>query len=222
VILLLLGLVGSLLAGCVRIGDNGESPSPTPTVSTTVSPTIPTPTPPEPEPSTTTPAPPEPSPPPVPTTPAEPSPRTQEIWEWAIGRNVATDPYLRQLSQQLGQDPDNLEISVQSEGFQLAVDNSWNVISVTVFNDENALGYPGAESNFSAYQGTLPLGLTWDDNATTVHQQFPEHQTWGGYGVEIIYQYLQDGRRVDVTFAAAHERDLDGAPIHSITVAATS
>ena len=78
------------------------------------------------------------------------------------------------------------------------------------------------ESVTAILDGMRWLGLTWDDDATTVHQQFPEHQTWGGYGVEIIYQYLQDGRRVDVTFAAAHERDLVGAPIHSITVAATS
>ncbi|MBN9621321.1 MAG: hypothetical protein J0H43_16590, partial [Actinobacteria bacterium] len=92
-----------------------------------------------------------------------------EIWQWALGRNVWSDPDLQPYTQTLGRTWDT-DVNVQSLGFQLTPDAAGAVVAVTVYNDENALGYPGTETNFAAYRGTLPLGLTWAHTATDVEQ----------------------------------------------------
>ena len=110
-------------------------------------------------------------------------------------------------------------MNVQSLGFQLAPDAPGTVTAVTVHNDENLLGYPGSETTFRAYRGTLPLGLSWDHTATDVDQLPGSDDRTGGWGTDITYSYITtDGYRVDVGFVARHDSDLPGSPIHFIRV----
>jgi hypothetical protein len=84
------------------------------------------------------------------TTPApEPATPSGEVWQWALGRNVWTDPDLQQYTQSLG-DTHDTDVNVQSEGFQLTADSSGTVVAVTLFNDETALGMPQSETSYSA------------------------------------------------------------------------
>lgn len=78
-----------------------------------------------------------------------------EIWQWAIGRNMH-DPALRQYMQDLGQDYMGGGAMVKSRGFELNIDSSGTVHSVTLFNDENRLGF--SENTFRAYRGRCPPG----------------------------------------------------------------
>ncbi len=90
-----------------------------------------------------------------------PTPVAQgEIWQWALGRNVWEDRELQRYTHQLGSSEET-DVMVQSQGFSLTPDGSGVVTAVTLFNDETALGLPVSESSFSAYQGRLPMGLTW-------------------------------------------------------------
>ena len=157
----------------------------------------------------------------VPTQKSAPEQPTGEIWEWALGRNVFEDPALYKLTSQLGHAPDyDTDINVQSRGYQLTMDSEGTVVQVTLYNDENELGYPGSETNFSAYSGRLPGGLTWQETASTMGAQANgENQVGGGWGIEYSFRYAtQDGYRLEVTFAAAHSDELAEAPIHSIGV----
>ena len=182
----------SLLSGC-------GSPSPPPGPTSTPAPTR----------STDTPA-------PVPTT-ERPTP-SGEIWQWALGRDVWNDPALQRYAHDLGRS-DDTDVNVQSEGFQLTVDSTGTVTAVTLYNNENALGLPGAETNFSAYEGTLPMGLSWNDTASDIGAEYGAANQSGGYGTSITFAYTtNDGYRVDVAFLAGHESDLPASPIHSITV----
>lgn len=145
-------------------------------------------------------------------------PPAGEIWQWALGRNVWDDPALQPYTHELGLTSDT-DVNVQSKGFQLTADPSGTVYSVTVYNDETALGLPGVETNFSAYSGALPLGLTWSDTADDVVSRYGTGNQAGGYGTPITFTYLtQDGYRVEVGLFASHEADLAGAPIHYIRV----
>lgn len=212
-------LAVGLLAAC-----DGPPPPPPPTPTFSTHTAEPTHSPiPSPDESTT--VPPEPTPePPLPTPEPTPEPTTEtpvaagEIWQWALGRNVWSDPDLQPYTQTLGRTWDT-DVNVQSQGFQLTPDAAGAVVAVTLFNDENALGYPGSETNFRAYQGTLPLGLTWAHTATDVEQQLGSDQRTGGWGTDITYAYATtDGFRVEVGFVARHDGDLPGSPIHFVRV----
>ncbi|HET9649319.1 MAG TPA: hypothetical protein VFP34_13975 [Microlunatus sp.] len=210
------------LAGC-RLFIPIPDPSPSPTASASV--TTPAPTPdhssttpsPAPEPpSTTTP----PAPQPEPTDSSTSSDATAEIWFWALGRNVWTDPALIPYTGGLGYG--DTDVNLHAAGVQLALDPQGTVTSVTVYNDENALGYPGSETNFSAYAGMLPLGLTWSDDVSSVDASHALVSESGGFGTEIVHTFVDNGLRIDVTFTARHSNELPGASIHGITVAALS
>ncbi|WP_350275853.1 hypothetical protein [Kribbella sp. HUAS MG21] len=145
-----------------------------------------------------------------------------EIWEWALGRNLWSDPGLAAYAKDLGTDwsDPGTDANVHSRGFQLTADSSGTVTAVTLYNDESALGYPGEDTNFSAYQGSLPMGLTWSTTATDLGAGYGAENQTGGYGTEIVFTYTTpSGGRLEISFAARHERDLPGAAIHSITVA---
>ncbi|GAA2100042.1 hypothetical protein GCM10009841_14390 [Microlunatus panaciterrae] len=108
---------------------------------------------------------------------------------------------------------------MQQEGFQLTLDASGTVIAVTLYNDENAIGLPSSDASFSAYQGTLPADLTWTDTASSIGATYGAANQSGGFGTEIIFTYTtSDNYRLELAFAARHERDLPNAPIHTIRV----
>lgn len=144
-----------------------------------------------------------------------------EIWQWALGRNLWTDPGLEAYAKDLGTDwsDPGTDANAHSQGFQLTADSTGTVTAVTLYNDESALGYPGADSNFSAYQGALPMGLTWNDTAADLGAIYGAQNQSGGYGTDIVFAYrTSDGHRIEVSFVARHEQDLPGSVIHSITV----
>lgn len=129
-----------------------------------------------------------------------------------------SDPALEPYARELGND-DGTDIDVQSEGFKLTLDSTGVVVSVTVFNDENAMNLPGVETNFSAYRGELPLGLSWADSATSLLTQHPDYTAVsGGYGTSITYTYFLDGYRFDVALEARHESAIPGSALHYIVV----
>lgn len=214
-------LVGTPVAAVLAIGLLGACdpspgpPRPSPTVSTDTASPTPDPTTTAPEP---TPEPPSPTPEPTPEPTTDEPVATGEIWQWALGRNVWSDPDLQPYTQTLGRTWDT-DVDVQSLGFQLTPDASGAVVAVTVYNDENALGYPGSETSFAAYRGTLPLGLTWAHTATDVEQLLGSDNRTGGWGTDITYAYTTtDGLRVEVGFVARHDGDLPGSPIHFVRV----
>lgn len=144
-----------------------------------------------------------------------------EIWEWALGRNLWTDPGLVAYAKQLGTDwgDPGTDANVHSRGFQLTADSSGTVVAVTLYNDETALGYPGGDTNFSAYQGSLPMGLSWTMTASDLGVGYGAENQTGGYGTDIAFTYsTPDGDQLKVSFVARHEPDLPGSLIHSITV----
>ncbi|TCC20573.1 hypothetical protein [Kribbella sindirgiensis] len=151
----------------------------------------------------------------------DPAVPSGEIWQWALGRNLWTDPGLAAYAEDLGTDwgDPGTDANVHSRGFQLTADSSGTVTAVTLYNDESALGYPAGETSFSAYQGSLPMGLTWNTTATDLGVVYGAANQTGGYGTEIAFTYVTPGgEQVRLSFAARHERDLPGSPIHSITV----
>lgn len=160
---------------------------------------------------------PSPLPRPVPSSSPAQAP-SGEIWQWALGRNVWDDPALQPYTHDLGRTEDT-DVNVQSQGFQLTPDSSGAVYSVTVYNDETALGLPYVETNFNAYRGKLPLQLTWSDTANDVTRMYGAGNQAGGYGTTITSTYLtRDGYRVEVGFMALHDQDLPNSPIHYIRV----
>lgn len=137
-----------------------------------------------------------------------------EIWTWALGRNVRTDPDLKYYKVR-----DDGSVVVQSEGFILGTDASGAVTAVTLYNDESALGLPYVDSNMKAYKGSLPEGLSWRDTATEVISKFGSGKQFGGYGIPITLTYpMSGGRYLEVELLATHENDLANSPIHSISV----
>jgi hypothetical protein len=141
-----------------------------------------------------------------------------EIWQWAIGRNLWDDPALQQYARDLGTSWEHTDAHVQSQGFALTADGSGVVTAVTLFNDETALGLPVSETSYRAYQGRLPLGITWRTTADDLISMFGPANQSGGYGTSITFSYRQAGHVLEVAFAARHERDLPGSRIHSIVV----
>lgn len=144
-----------------------------------------------------------------------------EIWQWALGRDAWTDRDLARYTQGLGRG-DDTDVNVQSEGFKLSLDASGTVVAVTVFNDETDLGFPASETNFRAYEGRLPMNLSWDDTATDIQRRYGATNQSGGFGTSVVFRYTtDDGYGVEVGFAARHQTDLPGSPMHYITVART-
>jgi hypothetical protein len=147
--------------------------------------------------------------------------RAGEVWQWALGRDVWSDPALAPYTGDLGTDwadPDT-DVHVQSEGFTLTPDASGTVVAVTVYNDETALGFPPSSSSFSAYRGALPGGLTWSDTASDLGVEYGAPEVSGGWGTSIVLSAsTQDGHPLAITFLATHADDLPGSPIHSITI----
>lgn len=132
-----------------------------------------------------------------------PSPATAgEVWQWAHGRNVWTDPSLKPYATGLGKSGDT-DVNVRSKGFQLTTDSSGVVVAVTLFNDESALGYPGSSSNFSAYRGALPLGLSWTSTAAHEGWVYGAPNQGGGYGTDITFRFRWHGYLVEVSCYAS-------------------
>jgi len=153
-----------------------------------------------------------------PVQPAEEPAAEGEIWEWALGRNIWTDPDLAAYGRNLGRTWD-LEAHVQSQGFSLNPDSSGVIVSVTLYNDETALGLPVSSSSFSAYQGMLPGGLDWSMTADDLDLLDGEQQ--GGGIAGLYYQFAMetsDGYLLTVEIATAHADELPDAPMHSIEV----
>jgi hypothetical protein len=107
-------------------------------------------------------------------------------------------------------------------GCQLDVDASGTVSAVLLFNDEVALGLPASDSSFSAYDGTLPAGLSWSDTYDTIVSRYGEGAlVTGGWGISYTFAYqTSDGYEIDVTYLANHEDELPGAPLHVVTLRA--
>lgn len=143
-----------------------------------------------------------------------------EIWQWALGRNIWDDEALAGLAATIG--PNSDSITIQPYGFQLDVDASGTVAAVLLFNDEVALGLPASESSFSAYQGSLPAGLSWQDTYDTVVGRYGEGALLtGGWGVPFSFAYQTEvGYEIDLTFLASHSDELPGAPLHIVTLRA--
>lgn len=163
-----------------------------------------------------TPAPSTPRTRPAPTRTVNPTPRA-EIWQWALGRNVWTDPGLRGYTADLGRS--DTDVNVLSQGFQLTLDASGVVVAVTLYNDETMLGLPASQTAFRAYRGTLPAGLSWAATAASVQARYGAANQSGGFGTDITFSYrTTDGYLLELAFAARHESDLPSSPIHCITV----
>jgi hypothetical protein len=172
-------------------------------------------------PASTTAAPTEPVPPDETVTPTEPATTTGEIWQWALGRHLWSDPELDRYSRQLGVSwGQSTDAEVQSQGFELTADSSGTVTSVTLYNDEVGLGLPQSSTSYQAYQGDLPSGLTWSDTGSDVGAEYGT-QTMGGYGsgLPLAFQYtLDDGHHATITFNAKTAEELSTAPMLSIMV----
>ncbi|HET9170392.1 MAG TPA: hypothetical protein VFN97_13195 [Actinospica sp.] len=155
----------------------------------------------------------------APSAPGSETPKSAgEIWQWALGRNVWADSSLRPYSGSLGTTSDT-DLNVQSQGFKLSFDSSGTVTEVTLFNDETAIGLPSSSSSFTAYRGSLPAGLSWQDTASTLGEQYGAQNQTGGYGTDITFTHVTgDGYEVQIAFAARHASDLPNSPIHYIAV----
>lgn len=108
---------------------------------------------------------------------------------------------------------------VHAEGFQLVPDWTGTVVSVVLYNDETAIGLPESSTSFRAYTGALPGGLTWSDTPESVVARYGMGTQTGGWGTEVVLTYpTTDGFLVELAFAATHEADLPGAPLHTVTL----
>lgn len=129
------------------------------------------------------------------------------------------DPALSEYTRDLFDDDMGGGAMVKSEGFELNLDSSGTVHSVTLFNDENSLGFSG--NTFSAYDGQLPAGLSWNETATDIVNLLgqPDDSYTAGYGVELSFTYSdRNGYTLVINLAARHQRDLWTSPMHSIDV----
>ena len=152
----------------------------------------------------------------------EPQPTPEpvgEIWQWALGSNVWDDPRLARYAADLGTPDTSVDVNANAEGFQLVLDSDGTVVSVVLFNDETALGFPVSSTSFRAYPGELPAGLTWSDTADSVVATYGMGTQSGGWGTEIAFTYAwTDGISITLGFAATHEAQLPAAPLHTITL----
>ena len=140
-----------------------------------------------------------------------------EVWEWALGRNLTTDTALAAYRDRLTSDG---RVPVQSKGFSLQVDGSGDVVAVTLFNDETALGFPGLESNYSTYKGRLPDGNAWSDTATSIAARYRITDFSGGFGIELTTTHASSVGRyhLEFGFMARYQRELVDSPLHWISV----
>ncbi|BDB40783.1 MULTISPECIES: hypothetical protein [Mycobacterium] len=151
------------------------------------------------------------------------APRT-EIWQWAIGRNVFTDPALQQYSRLLGINR-STDVYVESKGFSMSCDGGGNVVSVTLYNDEVAVGWrrPG-NNTFRAYRGALPARLTWNTRARDLHFVYGAPNMVAGFPPDRIIPIAFATRTTDhwfdlvLEFATGYAENLPSAPILRITV----
>lgn len=151
---------------------------------------------------------------------AVPADPPSEIWQWALGRNVWTDPALQPYSRNLGMDSYHLEISVQSQGFRLIPDDVGNVSMVRLVNDEAKLGYNWGGTPFKAYQGQLPDGLSWNYTAGDLGVDCSAPGVSCLMGAE-QQRYTRDGSyRLRIVFAVTSQNldQLPYAPMLSIDV----
>jgi hypothetical protein len=174
-----------------------------------------------------------PAPPPAPTstiTPDGVEPPTEppapvpagEVWDYALALRW-DDPAISAYTQDYGRhagDGDDPTGHVRSQGFALNLDSAGVVTSVTLFNDEAALGYG---IGYQAYQGRLPLDLSWSDTADDVYARLGEPlKITGGAGLDVGWWYRgTDGRTVLASFRAGDQYGTQvsaDAALHSVEV----
>jgi hypothetical protein len=166
-------------------------------------------------------------------------PPAGEIWEWALGKNMLTDPTLRdyvnstpngpgrvcygdpKLCQQSPPSPQDAlaltdVIRVPSQGFGLVPDEHATVVGVVLYNDLREQKY--------LYQGKLPNGWTWDTTATDLGAVFGAPNMVAGFEqqpyVPIAFKYQTADHLYDlrVEFAVTTADTLPGALMRQITV----
>lgn len=162
-----------------------------------------------------------------------------EIWEWALGKSMLTDPTLRDYvnSTPLGagrvcygdpklcqQSPPSAEdalaltdvVRVPDQGFGLVPDEHGTVASVVLYNDLREHKY--------LYQGRLPEGWTWDTTATDIGAVFGAPNMVAGFEqqpyIPIAFKYQSADHLYDlrVEFAVTTAAELPGARMRTITV----
>lgn len=162
-----------------------------------------------------------------------------EIWEWALGKNMLTDPKLLdyvnstpvgagrvcygdpKLCQESPPSPQDAlaltdVVRVPSEGFGLVPDEHGTVVSVVLYNDLREQKY--------LYRGRLPEGWTWDSTATDLGAVFGAPNMVAGFEqqpyVPIAFKYQTADHLYDlrVEFAAGTAAELPGAHMRTITV----
>ncbi len=167
------------------------------------------------------------------------APPDGEIWEWALGKDILTDPTLRDYvnSTPLGagrvcygdpnlcqQSPPSSQdalaltdvVRVPSEGFGLVPDEQAKVVSVVLYNDIREHKY--------LYQGRLPEGWTWDTTATDLGDVFGAPNMVAGFEQQPYIPIAFKSHTADnlydlrVEFAATTAADLPGALMRTITV----
>lgn len=189
----------ALLAAC---GGSGKQAQPTPTVTVTTTPG-----------ASSAPAPPTgPAVSPSQSGQAPDTNQSQAIWEQILGHKLdepALAPYRG--------------LDIQSQGIKVEADGSDTVTSVTLFNDEAALGYEVSGSTYSAYKGVLPGGLDWSNtDSDVINQMGPPTQAYtAGWGVaeNFTYQnYKDSGFNIYIEFQANMQREEGSSPIHFIRV----
>jgi hypothetical protein len=159
-----------------------------------------------------------------------------EIWEWALGRNVSTDPDLKQYFHPVLQ----CGSEGQCPGKTQSLDDGWKanpgwdgtVVSVELFNDETALGTPNdpniastsSRSLKQAYKGTLPLAKTWSTTAKDMGAVYGARNMIFGRNayleIPMTFEYFTDDGRYKFWFEfyAMAAQDLPDARIHKIEV----
>jgi hypothetical protein len=159
-----------------------------------------------------------------------------DIWEWALGRDLWTDPDLGQYLHPIVQ----CIHGEQCPGWAQSLDDGWKanpgadgqVVSVELFNDETVLGTPN-DPNISgsssvslkhAYKGKLPLEKTWSTTANDMGAAYGARNMIFGrneyVGIPMTFEYLtEDGRyKFWFEFYAMTAQDLPHALIHKIEV----
>ncbi|VBA41776.1 hypothetical protein LAUMK136_04220 [Mycobacterium attenuatum] len=170
---------------------------------------------------------------------AVPATPSGEIWQWALGKNMLTDPTLRdylnsapggpgrvcygdpRLCQQSTLDPQDIRaltdiVRVPSEGFGLVPDEHGIVVSVVLYDDIREQKY--------LYRGRLPEGWTWDSTATDIGAVFGAPNMVAGFEqqpyVPIAFKYQTADHLYDlrVEFAASTADELPGAHMRTVAV----
>jgi hypothetical protein len=159
-----------------------------------------------------------------------------DIWEWALGRDLWTDPDLEQYLHPIMQCGSGGECP----GWAQSLDDGWkanpgvdgNVVSVELFNDETVLGTPDnpnvAVSSGGGlkhpYNGKLPLEKTWSTTAKDMGVVYGARNMIFGRNAyleaPVTFQYFTDDGRYKLWFEfyAMTAQDLPNARIHEIEV----